>query len=87
MTQTVTLELPDELVRQAKEAASHSGRPLETILTAWLQRGAIGEDTTLLTEGVEYPIFTPFGNEALAAQMLELLKEAEEADRKSDQDK
>ena len=34
--------------------------------------------------GVEYPIYTPFGNEAAAQVLFEALKAAEAADAKTD---
>jgi hypothetical protein len=35
------------------------------------------EETSFLTEGVEYPIYTPYGNEGAAKVLLDLLnKEA-----------
>lgn len=69
MIETITLELPEALLSRAREAAKASDRPIETILTEWIERGALSQDTTLLLSGVKYHIFTPYGNER-AAQVL-----------------
>jgi hypothetical protein len=69
MTETVTLELPEEVANRAREAATRLNRPLEAVLTEWIERAAQSEDTTLLLSSAEYPIYTPYGNEA-AAQVL-----------------
>jgi len=40
MTQTVTLELPEELARNAKAVATHSQRRLEDVLIEWIDYAA-----------------------------------------------
>ena len=42
------------------------------------------EEEAFFTPGVEYPINTPYGNEAAAAVLLEALKDAETAGRKEE---
>ena len=69
MAQSVTLELPEELVNRAREAADASHRPVEAVLTEWLEWGASNQETTFVLSGAEYHIFTPYGNEK-AAQIL-----------------
>ena len=69
MIESITLELPEELLARAREAAKANNQPVEVILAGWIERGALSQDTTLLLSGVEYHIFTPYGNER-AAQVL-----------------
>ncbi|MGH2352410.1 MAG: hypothetical protein ACRDI2_16665 [Chloroflexota bacterium] len=85
MTETVTLELPDEVAHRARAAAHRTGRRLEDVLTEWLDRAAAAEDSALLPPNVEHHIFTPYGNDAAARILLEVLKSAEATDRKVDQ--
>ena len=42
------------------------------------------EEQIFFEPGVEYPIYTPYGNEAAAAVLFEALKDAENADRKKE---
>jgi hypothetical protein len=69
MIESITLELPEGLLTRAREAAKASNRPLETILTEWLEWGALSQETTLLLSDTPYHIYTPYGNEQ-AAQVL-----------------
>lgn len=39
MTQSITLELPDDLISIAQVEAERSARPLEVVLVQWMQRG------------------------------------------------
>ena len=85
MTEMFTVELSEEASRRAQETASRTGRPVEVILSEWIERSAVAEDYSPLIAGVEYPIYTPLGNEAAAAVLMELLKETKEADNKAGQ--
>ncbi len=78
MTEAITLELSDEVARHAREAARRTGRQLEDVLTDWISRGAVSDDTTLLVPGAVYPLYTPYGNEAAVQGLLNALK-AEDA--------
>jgi hypothetical protein len=77
MSKTITLELPESLAERAKEAAQRTNRPLETVLTEWMERGAASESIAPLIPGAEYPVYTPYGNEAAAKVLYEALKAAE----------
>ncbi|MHB8625038.1 MAG: hypothetical protein ACYDBJ_07390 [Aggregatilineales bacterium] len=74
MVEKVTLELPEEVVQRAYTAANRTGRALEQVLTGWIVRGAERDVESLIVPGAEYPIYTPFGNEAAAQVLLETLK-------------
>jgi hypothetical protein len=74
MGERVTLELPENIARRAKETAQQTGQSLEGVLTAWLERGADAVPTLL--PGAEYPIFTPYGNEDAAEALLRALNES-----------
>ena len=56
MAEAVTLVLPDEVARQARETARRTGRRMEEVLTDWLRRGAASADMASLVAGVEYPL-------------------------------
>ncbi len=82
MAEMFTIKLSDEATRRAQEAANRSGRSVEAILADWIERSALAEEYAPLLPGVEYPIYTPLGNEAAAAVLMELLKETKETDKK-----
>ena len=73
MSETVTLGIPEAVAARARAAAERSGQPLEAVLTAWLERGAEQDVSVWLTPGAEYPIYTPYGNEA-AAQVVDRMQ-------------
>ncbi|MEP7284798.1 MAG: hypothetical protein ABI947_03395 [Chloroflexota bacterium] len=83
MTEMFTVELSEEAARRAQEIASRKGRPVEVVLSEWIERDALAEEFSPLIPGVEYPIYTPVGNEAAAAVLMELLKKTKEADKKA----
>ena len=51
-----------------------TGRAYEQVLTESLTRGAERDLDSLIVPGLEYPIYTPFGNEAAAQVLLDALK-------------
>jgi hypothetical protein len=67
MAESITLQLPDDLARRAREAARRDGRSLEDILVAWLVQAAADTGPT---------IATPYGNEAAAQVLLDVLRSA-----------
>ncbi len=73
MSEAVTLELPEEVMHQAREVAQRTGRQMADVLTEWLRWGAASEVATLLVHGSDYPIYTPYGNESLAQDLLDAL--------------
>ena len=79
MAEAVTLELSDDVVRQARESAHRTGRQIKDVLADWISRGAASDDTTRLVAGGSYPIYTPYGNEAATQGLLDALNAAEEA--------
>jgi hypothetical protein len=74
MVEKVTLELPEEVVQRAHATASRTGRAVEQVLTEWIARGAERDVESLIVPNVEYPLYTPFGNEAAAQVLLDTLK-------------
>ena len=68
------LEVSDEMLERAHAAAKRTGRDYKEILTTWLARGAECDVASLIQPGVEYPIYTPLGNEAAAQILLDVLK-------------
>jgi hypothetical protein len=85
MTEHFTVELSEEAARRAQETASRTGRPVEVVLSEWIERSALADEYAPLVPGVEYAIYTPLGNEAAAAILMEVLTESEEADKKGGQ--
>ena len=84
MAEKVMLELPVEVAQRAHTAANRTGRAFEQVLTDWIARGAERDVESLIVPGLEYPIYTPFGNEAAAQVLLDTLKEHQ---AKKDDDK
>ena len=76
MAQIVSLELPDGVIRRAADVAERAGRPIEAVLTEWLEWIAISQQTSDFLSGGTYPIYTPYDNEA-AAQGLQDALDAE----------
>ena len=79
MTEKVTLELSDMTVQRAREVAQQTHRPLEAVLTEWLDRASNAVDILPLDTTATYHIYTPFGAEATAQSLLEMLRK-EKAD-------
>jgi len=76
MAEAIMLELSDDVARQAREAAHRTGRQMEEVLADWIRCGAASEDTARLITDAEYPIYTPYGNEAAAHGLLDALNAA-----------
>jgi hypothetical protein len=74
MTERVTLDLSDTTVQRAREVAERVNRPLEQILSEWLERASATEDIYPLDPTATYHIYTPFGAEATAQSLLEMLR-------------
>ncbi|HKT40496.1 MAG TPA: hypothetical protein VJR48_19140, partial [Ktedonobacterales bacterium] len=60
MNEVVQLEVPDELVRQARDVATRTQRPVADVLLEWLKRGAeeipvrlLPDDQVLAMSGVQ----------------------------------
>lgn len=77
MTKAIMLELPEFLIERAEHTAEQVGRPIETILTEWLEIGASSSTTNLI------PIYTPYGNEHIATALQKFL-DSESADGKAE---
>jgi hypothetical protein len=76
MSERITLELPDTLAQAAREEAERTGQTLEAVVLSWLQKP---EDRFLidtLGENRIFPIYTPFGNEEAAAQLLKFFNDS-----------
>lgn len=74
MTERVTLELSDTTIRRAGEVAQQTNRPVETVLAEWLERASASADIFPLDQHTTYRIDTPFGAEATAQSLLEMLR-------------
>lgn len=78
MSELFTIELTEDTARHAREVATRAGQSIETLLSEWIERAAAAaeyESLAPLKPGVEYPIYTPVGNEAAAAVLIKLLND------------
>lgn len=50
MTEKVTIELPENLVRRARAIAARDGRPVEEILAEWIDRAAADAAAEFLSD-------------------------------------
>ena len=80
MTERVTLELSDTTVQRAREVAQRTNRPLEAILAEWLERVSITMYIFPLDTATTYHIYTPFGADATAQSLLEMLHAEDDED-------
>lgn len=51
MTETVTLQLPEELARQARVVAEQRRRPVEEVLVEWIRQAGAAPVVELLPDG------------------------------------
>jgi len=86
MAETVTLQLSDDMARSARETARRTGRQVEDVLTDPIRRAVADDDMTLLVPGAGYPIYTPYGNEAVAQGLLDALHAEEGVTHTADQE-
>ncbi len=85
MAETVTLELPDDVVHRARETARRTGRRMEDVMADWIGRAAANDEVELLVPGATYPIYTPYGNDVAAEELRHALASSEPADHRADQ--
>ena len=83
MTERVILELSDTTIRRAREAAQQTNRPVETVLAEWLERASASADIFPLDHQTTYRIDTPFGAEATAQSLLEMLRTENDSNRQT----
>jgi hypothetical protein len=74
MTEQVTLKVSDATLRRAREAAKQTNRPVESVLADWLESASAAADIYPLDPTATYHIYTPFGAEAPAQSLLEMLR-------------
>lgn len=77
MATVVTLELSEAAAHRAAETARQTGRRVDEVLTAWIERGAMGDPRADAGTGTEYALLTPYGNETAARTLLDALRDAE----------
>ena len=80
MTERITLEVSDATVQRAREAAKQMNRPVEAVLEEWLERASAAADIFPLDTHTTYHIYTPFGAEATAQSLLNMLNTEDEVD-------
>ena len=79
MTERITLELTDTTVQRAREVAQRTNRPVEAVLAEWVERASERADIFPLDPDVSYHIDTPFGAEATAQALLDMLRDQDDA--------
>ena len=71
MSQTITLQLPDEVMEQVVKASARNGKSIQDTLQTWISQTAKTVDTlTMFQQAPELPIYTPQGGEQTAAELL-----------------
>ena len=71
MSQTITLQLPDEVMKQVKKVATSNGRSVEDTLQMWISQTAkTVDEIAMLQEANELPIYTPQGGGETAQALL-----------------
>lgn len=80
MSQRVSLDLPGSVMERAGETAARSGRPVEEVLTEWLEWAVAWSD-----KSAEQVVYTPFFDEGgeVARGLQEMLRAG--SDLKKDQ--
>lgn len=84
MPEVVTVEVSEDVARRARETAQRTGRQIEAVLAEWLERGAASEDVSPIQAAVAYGVHTPYGNEAAARVLLDVLRAADRASTGTD---
>ena len=74
MTQTITLELTDELIERARKQAAQTDQPMERVLVQWLER-ASDEAEQYFVQGAQYEIWSPYDSSEAAETLWKLLEE------------
>ena len=86
MTHTITLELSDETMQKVAKVAQESGNSIQATLQGWINQTVKTVDAmTILQQATELPIYTPFGGEQTAQELL-VYGEQLRAERRSSQD-
>ena len=71
MSQTITLQLPDDVMKQVTKVAAASGRSIEDTLQTWISQTAKKfDEMAMLQQATELPIYTPQGGEETAQVLL-----------------
>jgi hypothetical protein len=73
MTERITLEVSDRMVRRARTVSQQTNRPVEMVLADWLERTSEAADISPLDAHAAYQTSTVFGAEATAQTLLALL--------------
>ena len=71
MSQTITLQLPDDVMEQVVKASKSSGRSVQDTLQTWVALTAKTVDNiSMLQQASELPSYTPQGGEQTAQELL-----------------
>jgi len=71
MSQAITLQLPDEVMKQVTKAANSTGLSIEATLQMWISQTAkTVDEIAMLQQANELPIYTPQGGDATAQALL-----------------
>ena len=72
MSQTITLQLPDDVMEQVVKASKSSGRSVQDTLQTWVALTAKTVDNiSMLQQASELPSYTPQGGEQTAEELLD----------------
>jgi len=80
MSEHITLEVPEAIMRLAQEKAERTGRPMETVFAEWLERAAWFDSEAAI------PLYTPFfdNTDEVVKAMQALLDSRSEQDHTED---
>ena len=76
MTTRVTLELADDLLERAQKQAQQIDKPLESVLTQWLEHASHeAEAASYFTPGAQYEVWSPYDSAEAAETLWKLLQD------------
>jgi len=78
MNQAISLQLPEQTIHRAQDAAAQTGRSLEAVLLEWIERGSIlNEPFAELKQ--QHTLYSPLGGEDTAQALRDFLSLKQES--------
>ncbi|HLY29052.1 MAG TPA: hypothetical protein VKQ72_22090 [Aggregatilineales bacterium] len=78
MAYTISLNLSESIIEQARETARRTDRSLELVLAEWIERGSAEDNLINELVKTEHHLYTPLGGEDTAQALLEYLNSLED---------
>jgi hypothetical protein len=86
MSISVTLQVSESVLERARDEAARTGQEVEIVLSEWLEKFANEDEKLPFERGVTYPIYTPYGGEAAAKVLYDMLEAGTDTKDELDQD-